>query len=50
VKNLDLYDKWMSGQLTLAELAEHSAEVGARFVGDPWKFMQAISQPKGGGT
>jgi hypothetical protein len=49
VKNLDLYDKWMSGQLTVAELADYSAQVGARIASDPWKFMQAISQPKGGG-
>ena len=49
VKNLDLYDKWMAGQLTVAELAEYSTEVGARIASDPWKFMQAISQPKGGG-
>jgi hypothetical protein len=49
VKNLDLYDKWMSGQLTVAELAEYSTEVGARLASDPWKFMQAISQSKGGG-
>ena len=50
VKNLDMYDKWMSGQLSFAELAEYGAEVGARIASDPWKFMQAISQPKGGGT
>jgi hypothetical protein len=49
VKNLDLADKWMAGQLSVAELAEYSAEVGARIAGDPWKFIQAIRQPKGGG-
>ena len=48
-KQFDLADKWMSGQLTVADLAEFSAEVGARIVSDPWKFIQAISQPKGGG-
>ncbi|HTY32858.1 hypothetical protein [Mycobacterium sp.] len=48
-KQYDLADKWMSGQLTAADLAEFSAEVGARIASDPWKFIQAISQPKGGG-
>jgi len=49
VKNLDLTDKWMAGQLTPADLAEYSAQVGARIASDPWKFLQAISKPKGGG-
>lgn len=49
VKQFDLADKWMSGQLTVAELAQHSAEVGARIASEPWKFIQAITQPKGGG-
>lgn len=48
-KQFDLADKWMSGQLTAADLAEFSSEVGARIASDPWKFIQAISQPKGGG-
>lgn len=48
-KQYDLADKWMSGQLTAADLAEFSADVGARIASDPWKFIQAISQPKGGG-
>jgi hypothetical protein len=47
-KNLDLSDKWMAGQLTLADLAQYSAEIGARIAGDPWRFMQAISEPQGG--
>lgn len=49
VKQFDLADKWMSGQLTVAELAQHSAEVGARIASEPWRFIQAITQPKGGG-
>ena len=49
VKQFDLADKWMSGQLTVAELAQHSAEVGARIASEPWKLIQAITQPKGGG-
>lgn len=48
-KNLDLVDKWLTGKLTFAEMAKYSAEIGARIASDPWKFMQAISQPKGGG-
>jgi hypothetical protein len=50
VKNLDLADKWMSGDLTVKDLADSAAEFGARLAGDPWKFLQAISPPpKGGG-
>jgi hypothetical protein len=49
VKQFDLADKWMSGQLTAADLAEYGAEVGARIASDPWKLIQAITQPKGGG-
>ena len=49
VKQFDLADKWLSGQLTVEDLTQYSAEVGARIASDPWKFIQAISQPKGGG-
>lgn len=49
VKNLDLTDKWLAGKLTLADLADYSAQVGARLASDPFKFMQAIAKPKGGG-
>lgn len=49
-KNMDLSDKWMDGKLTFDDLATYSAEVGARVASDPWKFLKAISQPKGGGT
>jgi hypothetical protein len=48
-KQFDLADKWMAGQLTVADLAQFSSEVGARMASDPWKFLQAISQPEGGG-
>jgi hypothetical protein len=49
VKQFDLCDKWLAGQLTVKDLAQYSAEVGARIASDPWKLLQAISQPKGGG-
>jgi hypothetical protein len=49
VKQFDLADKWMAGQLTVEDLTQFSAEVGARIASDPWKFIQAISQPKGNG-
>jgi hypothetical protein len=48
VKQFDLADKWLSGQLTVGDLTQFSTEVGARVASDPWKFLQAISQPKGG--
>jgi hypothetical protein len=51
VTNLDLTDKWLSGQLSLKDLADSSSEFGARLASDPWKFLQAIIPPKkGGGT
>ena len=49
-KQSDLADKWMAGDLTVADLAQYSAEVGARIASDPWKFIQAIGKTKGGGT
>jgi hypothetical protein len=49
VKQFDLADKWMSGQLTVDDLKQYSAEVGARIASDPWKFIEAISQQKRGG-
>ncbi len=49
VKQFDLADKWLSGQLTVDDLTQYTAEVGARLASDPWKFIQSISQPKGGG-
>ena len=50
MKNADLADKWLSGKLTLADLTTYSADVGARIASDPWKLLQAIAKPKGGGT
>jgi hypothetical protein len=48
VMNLDLADRWLSGKLTLPELAEYSSRLTARLVTDPFKFLQAINRPKGG--
>jgi hypothetical protein len=50
VKQFDLADKWLAGQLTVEDLAQHTAEVGARIASDPWKFIQAISQSKPKGS
>jgi hypothetical protein len=47
VKQFDLADKWLAGQLTVEDLTQYTAEVGARIASDPWKFIQAISKPKG---
>jgi hypothetical protein len=47
-KNVALNDKWMAGQLTVKDLADYSAEVGARIASDPWKLIQAISKPGSG--
>ncbi|MET0473306.1 MAG: hypothetical protein ABW001_01585 [Mycobacterium sp.] len=49
-KQSDLVDKWAAGDLTVADLAQYSAEVGARLASDPWKFIQAIGKTKGGGS
>jgi hypothetical protein len=45
----DLADKWMSGKLTLDELAKHSADVTARIAGEPFRIMAAIAKGKGPG-
>jgi hypothetical protein len=49
-KQSELAGKWTAGELTAADLAKYSAEVGARLASDPWKFIQAIGKTKGGGT
>lgn len=50
VTNLDLADRWLSGKLTLQDVADYSSQVTARLISDPFKFLQAVSRPKGGGT
>ena len=50
VMQLDLADRWMSGKLTMQDIADFSGQVSARLASDPFKFLRAISQPKGGGT
>jgi len=50
VMNLDLADLWLSGKLTLQDVADYSSQVSARLASDPFKFLQAVSRPKGGGA
>ena len=50
VTNLDLADRWLSGKLTLQDVADYSSHVTARLASDPFKFLQAVSRPKGGGA
>ena len=45
--SLDLADKWLSGKLTLPDVADYSAEVSARLASDPFKFLQAVSKTEG---
>ena len=48
--SLDLADMWLSGKLTLQDVADYSSRVSARLASDPFKFLQAVSRPKGGGA
>ena len=49
-KQSDLADKWMAGDLKVSDLAQYSAEIGARIASDPWKFIQAVGKTKRGGV
>jgi hypothetical protein len=46
-KQFDLADRWLSGLLTVDELAKHSADIGSRIASEPFRIMQAISKSKG---
>jgi hypothetical protein len=40
----------MAGDLKVSDLAQYSAEIGARIASDPWKFIQAVGKTKRGGV
>ena len=42
----DVSEKWLAGTLTVNDLAEYSKDVGGVFLGAPFKFLQAMSQPR----
>jgi hypothetical protein len=48
-KQFDIAEKWLSGQLTVDDLAKHSADVGARIASEPFRIIQAISKSMGAG-
>lgn len=51
----EVAEKWLSGGLTLSDVAEYSTRLGGSIAGAPWKYLQAMTTPRppgkqGGGT
>ena len=44
-KSFNLSGKWFSGQLSVKDLADFSADVGAEWAATPWRFLQELSRP-----
>ncbi|MGV0851723.1 hypothetical protein [Mycolicibacterium phlei] len=48
-QQFDLAEKWLSGKLTVEDLAKHSTDLGARIASEPFRIMAAIAKGKGAG-
>jgi hypothetical protein len=44
-RSSDVSQRWFAGTLNVNDLADYSKDVGGVFLGVPWKFLQALSQP-----
>jgi hypothetical protein len=42
----DVAQKWLSGSLTLTDLADYTTRVGGEFASAPWKYLQAMTTPR----
>lgn len=41
-----LTQKWMAGNLQLADVASFSTTVAGQFISAPWRFLDAVNQPR----
>jgi hypothetical protein len=50
--SFELAEKWLSGGLTVSDVANFSKQAAGRFISAPWAFLEAASQPRypGGGS
>ena len=42
----EVAQKWLSGSLTLTDVADYSTRVGGSLVSAPWKYLQAMTTPR----
>jgi len=42
----DVAQKWLSGSLTLNDVADYTARVGGELASSPWKYLQAMTTPR----
>lgn len=45
----DVTQKWLSGSLTLNDLAAYTAQFGGELASTPWKYLQAMTTPRSPG-
>ena len=42
----DVAQKWLSGSLTLTDLADYTTRVSGELASSPWKYLQAMTTPR----
>ena len=45
----DVAQKWLSGSLTMTDLADYSTRVSSELASSPWKYLQAMTTPRSPG-
>jgi hypothetical protein len=45
----DVAQKWLSGSLTLTDLADYTTRVSGELASSPWKYLQAMTTPRSPG-
>ena len=45
----DVAQKWLSGSLTMTDLADYSTSVTSELASSPWKYLQAMTTPRSPG-
>ena len=42
----DVAQKWLSGSLTMNDVADYTTRVGGELASSPWKYLQAMTTPR----
>lgn len=45
----DVAQKWLSGSLTLTDLADYTTRISGELASSPWKYLQAMTTPRSPG-
>lgn len=46
----DIAQKWLTGSLSLTDVADYTTKVGSELASSPWKYLQAMTTPRTPGT